>query len=71
MKPATLAGLADRRGRRLIFKGDRLDQLLAYLAREDSTYQGAAEMFNCAKSTVEKTVYRLRKEKAPAAKVKT
>jgi DNA-directed RNA polymerase specialized sigma24 family protein len=74
MKPATLAGIGDRQERRKFFQGDRLNALLVYLAQDGSTYQGAADKFQCAKSTVEKTVYRLRRElkkKTPAAKDKS
>ena len=66
---ANLAGIAERaRGPEPYFSGSLLGELLSYLTEPGSTYEGAAKKFRCSKSTVEKTVYRLRRKqnaKAP------
>jgi hypothetical protein len=65
---ANLAGIGARpRGPEPYFTGNLLAELLAYLSESGSTYEGAAKRFRCSKSTVEKTIYRLRRKqnKAP------
>jgi DNA-directed RNA polymerase specialized sigma24 family protein len=70
MFDATSALAERKRGPKPFFEGDRLALLLAYLEQPTSTLRGAADLFKCSESTVEKTLARVRrdaKEKAPVA----
>ncbi len=51
-----------------MFTGEKLEELLAYLREPGSTYKLAGEKFGCSKSTIEKTIYRLRRKIAEATK---
>lgn len=52
-------------GPRPLFTGKRLEELLDYLGKPESTLGGAATKFRCSKSTVEKTLRRLRAQAQP------
>lgn len=53
-----------KRGRQPMFVGDRLRMLSAYLAQPGSTLKGAAQLFGCSESTIEKTLAKLRRQAA-------
>lgn len=53
-----------RPGKRRLFEGERLTELLEFLKDPDKTHQDAADHFNCSPSTVSHRLQKLRREKA-------